>query len=206
MIDFYFPAVLKRATGLQWAVRKEFGKVDKGTVIKLCLIIYITTTKTYFHPAKRMYQLCVVMQIESPSFKPGESIPSKFTCQGVDVNPTLTISNVPAQTKSLALIMDDPDAPGGTWVHWLLWNISNQTKEIPENSVPAFAVQGKNSWGKSKYGGPCPPSGLHRYFFKLYALDTKLSISSSADKKQLENAMKGHILATAELMGTYRKG
>ena len=153
----------------------------------------------------KMYQFCVIMQIESPSFKQGEPIPSKFTCQGADVNPSLIISNFPVQTQWLALIVDDPDAPGGTWVHWLLWNISNQLKEIPENSVPAYAVQGKNSWGKSKWGGPCPPSGIHRYFFKLYALDSKLSITSTAGKNQLENAMKGHVLATAELMGTYKK-
>jgi Raf kinase inhibitor-like YbhB/YbcL family protein len=145
------------------------------------------------------------MKIESQSFKQGESIPSKFTCQGTDVSPGLLISDLPAQTQSLALIVDDPDAPAGLWVHWLLWNITNQTKEILENTVPAFAVQGKNSWGRSKYNGPCPPSGTHRYFFKLYALDIKLSITSSANKDQLENAMKGHIIATAELMGTYKK-
>ena len=145
------------------------------------------------------------MKIESQSFKQGEPIPSKFTCQGTDVSPGLLISKLPAQTQSLVLIVDDPDAPAGLWVHWLLWNISNQTKEILENTVPAFAVQGKNSWGRSKYNGPCPPSGTHRYFLKLYALDIKLSIPSSANKDQLESAMKGHIIATAELMGTYKK-
>jgi len=146
-----------------------------------------------------------VMKIESPAFKQGESIPAKYTCKGADINSPLHIADVPANAKSLALIMDDPDAPVGTWVHWLLWNIPPQTTEIKENSVPAGAVQGKNSWGRSTYGGPCPPSGTHRYFFKPYALDALLSLSSSADKGQLEKAMKGHILTQAELMGTFKK-
>ena len=144
------------------------------------------------------------MKIESTAFKQGESIPLKYSCQGTDVNPPLSLSEVPPAAKSLALIMDDPDAPGSVWVHWVLWNISAQVKEISENSVPANAVQGKNSWGNSKYGGPCPPSGTHRYFFKFYALDTVLSLST-ADAGQLEKAMKGHILAQGDLMGTYRK-
>lgn len=146
-----------------------------------------------------------VMKIQSTAFKQGENIPAKYTCQGNDINPPLQITDVPSNAKSLALIMDDPDAPMGTWVHWVVWNISPQTKEIAENSVPTNAVQGKSSWGKNKYGGPCPPSGTHRYFFKLYALDNSLSLSSSADKKQLEAAMKDRIVAQAELMGTYQK-
>lgn len=146
-----------------------------------------------------------VMKIESSAFKQGESIPSKYTCKGADINPPLNIADVPAAAKSLALIMDDPDAPVGTWVHWLVWNIRPQTTELNENTVPAATVQGKNSWGRSNYGGPCPPSGTHRYFFKLYALDALLSLSSSADKAQLEKTMKGHVLAQAELMGVYSK-
>lgn len=146
-----------------------------------------------------------LMKIESTAFKHGESIPPKYSCQGVDFNPPLQISDVPAAAKSLALIMDDPDAPMGTWVHWVMWNISPQTNLIAENSVPASAVQGENSWGKNQYGGPCPPSGTHRYFFKVYALDAHLSLSQSANKKKLEDAMKGHILAQGELMGIYRK-
>lgn len=145
------------------------------------------------------------MKIENTSFKNGASIPSRFTCQGADVNPSLTIKEVPAAAQSLALILDDPDAPAGTWVHWLVWNISPQIKEILENSIPGNSVQGKNSWGRSNYGGPCPPSGTHRYFFRLYALDHIISISSSAEVKELENAMKGHILAEAEIIGTYKK-
>lgn len=145
------------------------------------------------------------MKILSTAFGQGEAIPAKYTCQGNDINPPLSFSEVPASAKSLALIMDDPDAPMGTWVHWLVWNISAQTTLIAENSVPSGAVQGKNSWGKSKYGGPCPPSGMHRYFFKLYALDIMLSLSSTADKTQLENSMKDHVLAQDELIGTCKK-
>ncbi|MBD0331431.1 MAG: YbhB/YbcL family Raf kinase inhibitor-like protein [Chitinophagaceae bacterium] len=145
------------------------------------------------------------MKVESSAFKNGESIPAKYSCQGNDINPQLTFFDVPDSAKSLALIMDDPDAPGGTWVHWVIWNISPRTKQIDENSVPVNAVQGKNSWGRSSYGGPCPPSGTHRYYFKVYALDTNLSLSSSGDKKQLQDAMKDHVVAKGELMGTYKK-
>ena len=145
------------------------------------------------------------MKIESAAFKNGESIPAKYTCQGEDINPQFAFSDIPDTAKSLALIMDDPDAPRGTWVHWLVWNIPPQTNQIAERSVPANAVQGKNSWGKASYGGPCPPSGTHRYFFKIYALDTVLSLTSSADVHQLEDVMKNHIIAKGELMGTYTK-
>ncbi len=147
----------------------------------------------------------MTLRISSPAFKDGEMIPKKFTCQGVDINPQLDISGVPDGTKSLVLIMDDPDAPMGTWDHWIVWNISPDTKTIEENSVPAGAVQGKNSWGRNNYGGPCPPSGTHRYFFKLYALDTTLDLSEKSNKKAVEKAMKGHILEQAQLMGKYKK-
>lgn len=145
------------------------------------------------------------MKIESAAFKHSENVPQKYSCEGSDVNPPLTISDVPAGTKSLALIMDDPDAPVGTWVHWLVWNITPQTKELKENAVPVNAVQGKNSWGRSSYGGPCPPGGTHRYFFKVYALDCLLSLTSSADVKQLEKALQTHVLAEASLMGKYSR-
>ncbi len=147
----------------------------------------------------------MTLKITSPSFKDGEMIPRKYTCQGDDVNPQLDISGIPENTKSLVLIMDDPDAPMGTWDHWIVWNISPDTKTIAENSVPAGAVQGKNSWGRNDYGGPCPPSGTHRYFFKLYALDTTLDIPEKSKKKDVEKAMQGHILEQAQLMGKYKK-
>lgn len=143
------------------------------------------------------------MNISSPYFANGESIPGTYTCQAEDVNPLLVIENVPSQTQSLALIMDDPDAPRGTWNHWLMWNIDPKTKKIDENSVPSGAVLGTNSFNRLNYGGPCPPSGTHRYFFKLYALDTQLNLASGATREDLERSMQGHIIEQAQLMGTY---
>ena len=144
------------------------------------------------------------LKVTSSSFGHNGRIPAKFTCDGIDVNPSLHINNVPEGAKSLVLIMDDPDAPMGTWDHWVVWNIE-PSPVIEENSVPAGAVQGKNSWGKTKYGGPCPPSGTHRYFFKVYALDAFLDLSSKSDKKTVEKAMKGHVLAQGELIGLYSR-
>lgn len=145
------------------------------------------------------------MELSSPAFAHNGSIPSLYTCDGEDRNPPLKISGVPLHAKSLVLIHDDPDAPMGTWVHWLLWNIDPETEEIPEDSVPQGAVEGTTSWGKTGYGGPCPPSGTHRYLFKLYALDTLLGLPSSADKDRLERALEGHIIAQAELIGLYQR-
>ena len=144
------------------------------------------------------------LKVTSSTFGHNGRIPTKFTCDGIDVNPSLHINNVPEGAKSLVLIMDDPDAPMGTWDHWVVWNIE-PSPVIEENSVPAGAVQGKNSWGKTKYGGPCPPSGTHRYFFKVYALDAFLDLSSKSDKKTVEKAMKGHVLAQGELIGLYSR-
>ena len=143
--------------------------------------------------------------ISSPAFGHNARIPDKYTCDGGDVNPPLTMENVPAGAKSLALIVDDPDAPAGMWVHWVLWNISPTAGEIRENSVPAGGVQGKNDWRRNRYGGPCPPSGTHRYFFKLYALDSTLNLGPDTVKADLEKAMEGHIMATAQLIGLYKR-
>lgn len=145
------------------------------------------------------------LSIASPAFSHGGMIPPKHTCDGADVNPPLSIGNVPENTKSLALIVDDPDAPMGTWVHWVMWNVEPGTEEIPENSVPKGALQGTNDFRKQSYGGPCPPSGTHRYFFKVYALDTVLSLAAGATKAKLENAMKGHVIGQAELVGRYKR-
>jgi Raf kinase inhibitor-like YbhB/YbcL family protein len=145
------------------------------------------------------------LTVTSPAFSTGAAIPAKYTCDGEDVSPPLIFGAVPAGTRSLTLIMDDPDAPVGTWVHWVVWNIPAQTREIPENSLPAGAAQGKNDWKHTDYGGPCPPSRTHHYFFKLYALDTVLNLGASTTKADLERAIQGHILARGELMGTYRK-
>lgn len=145
------------------------------------------------------------MRIASPAFAHNGEIPAKYTCDGADVNPPLIVEGVPAGTKSLALIVDDPDAPAGTWVHWVVWNIPPAIGEIRENSVPAGAGEGRTDFRRPGYGGPCPPSGTHRYFFKLYALDTALSLDPATTKKDLEKAMKGHIVAQSELIGLYSK-
>ncbi len=145
------------------------------------------------------------LSIASPAFAPNGTIPSKHTCDGRNVSPPLTIGNVPKEAKSLALIVDDPDAPRGTWVHWVVWNIPPGAGEFRENSVPPGAIQGTNDFRNRNYGGPCPPSGTHRYFFKLYALDGVPSLPPSASKADLERAMQGHILAQAELVGLYRR-
>ncbi len=145
------------------------------------------------------------LRVSSPAFGHGASIPALHTCDGRDTTPPLDIGGVPEKARSLVLIMDDPDAPMGTWVHWVVWNIPPRTTELRENSLPEGSVEGRNSWRRTGYGGPCPPSGSHRYFFKLYALDTTLGLPTSADKGEVERAMKGHILAEGQLMGTYKR-
>jgi len=144
------------------------------------------------------------MKLTSPAFANNGAIPSEHTCDGNDLSPQLVISDVPASAKSLALVMDDPDAPVGTWDHWIVFNIAPSTKQLAKGTEPQ-GVAGRNSWGRTGYGGPCPPSGTHRYFFKLYALDTKLSLAEGSTKKDLERAMQGHIIAQAQLMGTYKR-
>ena len=152
-----------------------------------------------------------VMDITSSAFKHEEMIPAKYTCDGTDINHDLAWTGVPADAKSLVLINDDPDAPVGLWVHWVLYNISPSTKGLPQGvdkKAPVLkdgAVQGTNSWGRIGYGGPCPPSGTHRYYFKLYALDTVLDLKPGANKDAVEAAMKNHILSQAVLMGRYSR-
>ena len=152
----------------------------------------------------------MAFELTSAAFAAGESIPPKYTCDGQDISPSLEWSDPPAGTQSFALICDDPDAPVGTWIHWVLFNLPAGAHALPE-AVPADADladggrHGKNSWRRLGYGGPCPPGGTHRYFCKLYALDTTLDLSAGASKKQVLRAMEGHILAQAELMGTYSR-
>jgi Raf kinase inhibitor-like YbhB/YbcL family protein len=148
-------------------------------------------------------------QIASASFSPGGTIPKKFTCDGPDSSPQLSWKDAPTQTQTFALIMDDPDAPAGTWVHWVLYNLPATTKELPEavekqEQLSSGALQGRNDFRKIGYGGPCPPQGNpHRYHFKLYALDSKLNLKAGASKAEVENAMQGHILGQTELVGRY---
>lgn len=143
------------------------------------------------------------MKLTSPEFENGNKIPREFTSEGDNINPRLIIEDIPAGTKSLALIVDDPDAPMGTWVHWVSFNIP-VVSQIDEDSIPG--KQGINDFGRKEYGGPCPPSGTHRYFFKLYALDNVLDLNEGINKEALEEAMEGHILDKAELIGLYKKG
>jgi len=145
------------------------------------------------------------MEIESAAFKDSKLIPQRYTCDGGNINPPLLISDVPENAKSLVLIVDDPDAPAGTWVHWTVWNIDPKVAEIHENSVPEGAVEGITDSGGSGYTGPCPPSGTHRYFFKLFALDTTLDLSSSVRAGDIEKEMEASILAEAQLVGLYRR-
>ena len=145
------------------------------------------------------------MQLTSNDFASGGGIPKQFTCEGGDMSPSLRLQNAPKAAKSLALILDDPDAPSGTFTHWLVWNISPEATEFPVNRTPTGVVQGINDFGKTGYGGPCPPSGRHRYYFRLYALDAEVKLAAGATRAALEAAMHGHVLAQATLMGTYRK-
>jgi Raf kinase inhibitor-like YbhB/YbcL family protein len=151
------------------------------------------------------------LAVTSAAFAAGQPIPVKYTCQGDDVSPPLKWDGAPSNTKSYALICDDPDAPGGTWVHWVIFNQPPDAHVLPENTaksevLPNSAAQGRNSFQNIGYGGPCPPAGkAHRYFFKVYALDLALALKGSPDKEKLLAAMHGHILAQGQLMGTYQR-
>lgn len=150
------------------------------------------------------------MKLESTAFTVNGMIPSQYTCDGQDISPPLSWDAPPTGTQSLALIVDDPDAPGQIFVHWVLYDLPPELDQLPQSAaaqdtLPGGGTQGKNDFGKLGYGGPCPPSGIHRYFFKLYALDRELGLKSGATKAQLEAAMNGHILAAAELIGRYAR-
>lgn len=145
------------------------------------------------------------MELTSSSFKQANPIPSLYTCEGKNISPPLAWKGAPDGTKSFVIIVDDPDAPSKTWVHWVLYNIPESVHEATEGNPPEKGFQGTNDFGKTGYGGPCPPSGVHRYFFKLYALDQVLNIPHGGSKEQVEKAMEGHILDQTELVGTYAK-
>jgi len=152
----------------------------------------------------------MAITVISSAFNEGGMIPSKYTCDGADVSPALAWDGIPEGTKSIALISDDPDAPVGTWVHWVLWNLPPDAKGLPEQvptdpELPDGARQGINDFGRAGYGGPCPPGGTHRYYFKVYALDTMLNLPSGTRKANLVAAMDGHVLAQGQLMGKYSR-
>ncbi len=175
--------------------------MKKTFLIISAIVALILFTLLYLYPNKKVE----TMKISSSSFQNNERIPSKYTCDGENLSPALDIEGIPANAKSLVLILDDPDSPSGTWDHWILFN-TPITGKILEDSIPQGAIQGKNTWGKSEYGGPCPGSGTHHYKFKLYALDTTLNLDEKATKSQVESAMKSHILAQASLTGFYKRG
>jgi hypothetical protein len=144
------------------------------------------------------------MNLKSPAFGDGQRIPSQYTCDGNDISPPLNIAGVPPDSKALVLVVDDPDAPGGTWDHWIIWNIPPRTAQIAEGEQPE-GVPGKNDFDNLVYGGPCPPSGRHTYRFKLYALDTKLDLKRGSRKTEVQDEMEGYVLAEAILEGTYTR-
>jgi Raf kinase inhibitor-like YbhB/YbcL family protein len=153
------------------------------------------------------------MKLTSTAFKHNSGIPRIYTCEGRDISPPLAWEEPPAATRSFALIVDDPDAPDPaapktTWVHWVIYNLPAHCQSLPEDvrMLPGDGLDGTNNWNRTGYGGPCPPVGRHRYFFKLYALDTELPALHSPSKDKLLEAMKGHVIGQAELIGTYRKG
>ena len=180
---------------------------------KICLIIVVTFLMLFCGLNQDAFSAKKggrKMQITSSAFTEGSVMPAKYTCDGQDISPPLEWKNIPAGTKSFALITDDPDAPMGTWVHWVAYNIPPNINKIDENVKPEKEFkdgmrQGSNSWPKIGYGGPCPPSGTHRYYFKLYALDTMLELKPGATKVQVLQATKGHVLAEAQLMGKYKR-
>jgi len=187
----------------------------KSKLIYVLLLIYLlsactpsaaTTPEAINTEAATPSEANMSLQLTSDAFGNGQSIPAKYSCIGKNISPALTWTEPPAGTQSFALIVDDPDAPGRTWVHWVLFNIPANTHNLQESfSADSSIAVGNNSSGNASYQGPCPPSGTHRYFFKLYALDSATSLSPGVTKDQLLKVMDGHILAQAELMGTFSK-
>jgi Raf kinase inhibitor-like YbhB/YbcL family protein len=182
---------------------------EPQNLLRLVVVLLLGVTSTVlFHRASGA---AVSFQLSTNAFSPGESIPKTFTCDGLDVSPQLTWNDPPATTQSFALIMDDPDAPAGTWVHWVLYNLPTSARELAENipnreQLSNGAYQGRNDFNKFGYGGPCPPPGKpHRYFFKLYALDTKLHLKPGAIKADVERAMQDHVRAQSQLIVLYSR-
>jgi hypothetical protein len=174
---------------------------------KLASLLFLMTLTTFASTQSSK----ATFTLQSSSFVPGAAIPKQYSCDDKDISPGLQWGGAPAKTVAFAIIMDDPDAPAGVWVHWVLWNLQISTHFLPEgvakqDRLDDGSQQGRNGFGKVGYNGPCPPPGqTHRYFFRLYALDTKLTLAPGADRSQLDGAMQGHVLAHAEYMGTFRR-
>jgi Raf kinase inhibitor-like YbhB/YbcL family protein len=162
-------------------------------------------TTSFTSPDQSKINTTTPMTISSPAFLDSQAIPKQYSCDGDGTNPPLAFSNIPAETKSLALLVEDPDAPTPPWIHWVMWNISPATTQISENSVPTGAMQGQGSSGQNVYGSLCPPSGLHHYIFIVYALDTTLTIPSYSTADNLKSAMQGHVIEQTQLTGTYTR-
>lgn len=184
----------------------------RGTLILLFVVlpIFLLHVITGLINAQGIGGESMKITVKSNAFEEGGMIPKKYTCDDRDVSPPLAWDNVPEGTKSLALICDDPDAPMGTWVHWVLYDLPPATRELPENIPPKKtldngAKHGTNDFRKTGYGGPCPPGGTHRYYFKLYALDTEIKRDPGMTKAELLKAMEGHILTEGQLMGKYKR-
>lgn len=183
-------------------------KIYKVAIIALSLIV-LTIVAAFFLSQrsinlKKEFEV-QNMKIQSPAFKNNLPIPKKYTCDGENINPHLQIEETPEDAKSLVLIVDDPDAPGGNYTHWVVWNINPDISQIEEGEVPEGAIEGLNDSGNNSYVGPCPPSGIHRYYFKVYALDRNLEENSSLRKEDIESLMEGKIIESAELVGTYER-
>ncbi len=182
----------------------------KTLLIILTIFLVLPCTKNLYSTEKKKGGVPMDITVTSTAFSEGGKIPSRYSCDGQDISPPISWTKGPTETKSYALISDDPDAPMGTWVHWVIYNIPATVTSLQENmpGQPRLAdgtLQGTNDFKRHGYGGPCPPGGTHRYYFKVYALDTKLDADPGITKKKLLKAMEGHIIARGELMGTYSR-
>jgi|Deesub1362B_J571_1020462.scaffolds.fasta_scaffold27118_1 hypothetical protein len=190
---------------------KERGEIFRAAVLLMVLCLAVLVLLGCAPEEEPLEEGEMALSISSPAFQEGGEIPAKYTCEGQDVSPELVWGEPPAGTQSFVLIMDDPDAPGGVFTHWVLFNLPVASRKLPEGvpaqaQLPDGSLQGKNDFGKIGYGGPCPPSGRpHRYQFTLYALDQPLDLKAGVSKKQVIQAMQGHILAQGRLTGTYQR-
>ncbi|HLC61436.1 MAG TPA: YbhB/YbcL family Raf kinase inhibitor-like protein [Candidatus Nanoarchaeia archaeon] len=185
---------------------EHINSINKKLLFGIIFLIFIIGCAQQQKQESRTQQTTEVinMHLTSSAFKHNGTMPSEFTCDGSNINPPLSITGVPANAKSLVLIVDDPDAVVGVWDHWVVFNINPSISEIKQDTQPQ-GVAGKNSGGRNSYQGPCPPSGTHRYFFKLYALDATLNLPEGSTKKQVEPVMQSHILTKSELIGLYKR-
>lgn len=184
------------------------AKILLSVAAVIALIWFLTGLDLRKEPASNPItaNYMLTLSLTSAAFEHNGKIPAKFTCEGEDLNPPLEISQAPEGTVSFALVVDDPDAPRGNWDHWLIWNIPADQTVIEEGAMPEGTLAGANDFGRTSYGGPCPPAGgAHRYFFKLYALDALLNLKEGATKQQLEDAMEGHVIGKAELIGLFER-